>query len=100
MVVVTTASPSSSSRRAQPQREDGEDLIAVDDRSGVVDGQHAIAVAVEGEPEVALRAARRPRRAASRSVEPHPTLMLMPSGASPMTATSVGAEPVEHLRCA
>ena len=46
------------------------------------------------------RAARPPPASASRWVEPHPTLMLTPSGASPMTSTSVGAEPAEHVGCA
>ena len=34
------------------QREDGEDLVAVDDLAGRVDGQATVGVAVEGEPDV------------------------------------------------
>ena len=56
--------------------------------AGGVDGEAAVGVAVEGEAEVG--AARRRRRARSRSgwVAPHPSLMLVPSGAPSRTDTS------------
>ena len=37
---------------AQVQRGEGEQLVAVDHRAGAIDGEHAVAVAVEGEAEV------------------------------------------------
>src|SRR3954451_15075466 len=37
---------------AQVQRGEGDELVAVDDGAGAVDGEDAVAVAVEGEPDV------------------------------------------------
>ena len=37
---------------AQMEREHGDDLIPVDRLAALVDGEHAVAVAVEGDPEV------------------------------------------------
>ena len=52
---------------AEVEREHGEDLVAVDLAPGRVDGQHPVAVAVEGDAEVELRlAARRGRGGAGR----------------------------------
>ena len=37
---------------AQVEREDRDDLVAVDRLAALVDGEHAVAVAVEGDAEV------------------------------------------------
>ena len=65
---------------AQVAGADGDDVVAVDDGPGVVDGHRAVGVTVEGQPEIG--AVRRRTAAASEAGVggPHPALMLRPSG--------------------
>ena len=63
-------------------------LVAVVDAAGAVDGEHPVAVAVEGEADRRLPSRRRARRSRSRWVEPQPSLMLRPSGSTPIVSTS------------
>ena len=44
---------------AEVQREDRDDLVAVDDRAVLVDGEHAVAVTVERDTEIEAAASRR-----------------------------------------
>ena len=71
---------------AEVEREHGDDAVAVDDLAALVDGQHAVAVAVEGDPEVEAAAPTSVWRSAV-SVAPQPTLMFEPSGAFPIAST-------------
>ncbi len=48
----------------QVEGEHGEQLVAVDELAGVVDGEHPVGVAVEGDPEGRAGARRRPLAAA------------------------------------
>ena len=72
---------------AEVEREDRDDPVAVDDLAALVDREHAVAVAVEGDPEV--EAAARDDRPLQRavSVAPQPTLMFVPSGSLPIACT-------------
>ena len=65
---------------AEVEREDRDDLVAVDELAALVDREHPVAVAVERDAEV--EAARSPtsRWSAAVSVAPQPTLMFVPSG--------------------
>ena len=81
---------------AEGEREDGEDLVAVDDLAALVDREHAVAVAVEGDAEVESLAATGVA-SAPRSVAPQPTLMFEPSGSTPIACTSA-PEPLERRR--
>ena len=62
---------------AEVEGEDGEDLVAVDGVAVAVDGEHAVAVAVEGDPEVEAARAHRLAASSARSVAPHPSLMFV-----------------------
>ena len=73
---------------AQVERGQRDQLVAVDDGAVAVDREHAVAVAVEREPDVVTRRAAISLDAASRCVEPQPSLMLRPSGWSAITSTS------------
>ena len=57
-------------------------------RPSRVDGDHPVAVAVEGEADLGARRRAPARRARSGWVEPQPSLMLRPSGSSPIASTS------------
>ena len=73
----------------QVARQQRDDLVAVDDRAVRVDGQHAVGVAVEREPEVeaaGAHAARRARRGASSRTR---SLMLTPSGSAAVISCSM-----------
>ena len=80
------------------EREDRDDLVAVDRLAALVDREHPVAVAVEGDPEVEA-ASRTVCCSSARSVAPQPTLMFSPSGrrrsrAPPLrTAECLGREP-------
>ena len=52
ITVTTTVSPGSRPRALAVEGADGDELVAVDQRAGVVDGQHPVGVAVEGQPDV------------------------------------------------
>ena len=73
---------------AEVEREDREDLVAVDRLAALVDREHPVAVAVEGDPEVEAAVADDVGAARARSVAPQPTLMFVPSGSSPIAVTS------------
>ena len=73
---------------AEREREDREDLVAVDRLAALVDREHAVAVAVERDPEVEPVARQRPVAGRARSVAPQPTLMFEPSGSTPIACTS------------
>ena len=74
---------------AEVEREDRDDPVAVDDLAALVDREHAVAVAVEGDPEVEAAALDDRRlRARAVSVAPQPTLMFVPSGSLPIACTS------------
>ena len=60
---------------AEREREDREDLVAVERLAALVDGEHAVAVAVEGDPEVEALARDESVARRARSVAPQPTLM-------------------------
>ena len=72
---------------AQVEREDGEDLVAVDRLPVSIDREHAVAVAVEGDSEVEAAVSHRALEQA-RSVAPQPTLMFSPSGSAATIVTS------------
>jgi hypothetical protein len=65
---------------------DGDDVVAVDDGPGVVDGDQPVGVAVEGQAGVGPSATT--SRRFSGWVAPQRSLMLQPSGWSLMTMTS------------
>ena len=71
MTVTTTVSPGSRPRSPAVEGADGDELVAVDEGAGVVDGQHAVGVAVEGQADVGARATtsalERPRGGSTRS---------------------------------
>ena len=69
---------------AEREREDREDLVAVERLAALVDGEHAIAVAVERDAEVETLARTTVCCRAARSVAPQPTLMFAPSGSTPI----------------
>ena len=62
---------------AQVEREDGEDLVAVDRVPFPIDCEHAVAVAVEGDSEVEAAVGHRRACSSERSVAPQPTLMFV-----------------------
>ena len=72
---------------AQVERRQRHQLVAVHDRAGAVDRQHAVAVAVEGEADV-VAAVGHASASASTWVEPQPSLMLRPSGSTAKASTS------------
>ena len=82
---------------AEREREDREDLVAVDDLAALVDREHAVAVSVERDSQVEATRARRAPASAARSVAPQPTLMFVPSGSVPIDV-HLGAERGERLR--
>ena len=71
----------------QVEREDGEDLVAVDRVAVTVDREHPVAVTVERDAEV-VSPARTVSCSSARSVAPQPSLMFSPFGSSPMAVTS------------
>ncbi len=73
---------------AEVEREDGEDLVAVDRLAALVDREHPVAVAVERDAEVETAGAHGRPPAGERSVAPQPTLMFVPSGSLPIAVTS------------
>ena len=79
-------------RLGQVEGEQGQEHVAVDHAPGVVDGDDAVGVAVESQPEVGAAAHDRRRQLAG-SVEPHRSLMLAPSGASCRAVTTRRARP-------
>jgi hypothetical protein len=96
---VSTCTPRSAIRRWKPRfvavtpparRRDGgrepRDLIAVDLLGALVDGQHAVAVPVEGHPR-SSEALVTSCCKCERSVAPQPTLMFDPSGSTPIART-------------
>ena len=72
---------------AEVEGEDRDDLVAVDELSALVDREHPVAVAVEGDAEVAARSRVTSSWSAAVSVAPHPTLMFVPSGSLPIVTT-------------
>ena len=52
MTVVTTVSRAQQALALEVPRQDGDDEVAVDQGAVGVDGQHAVAVAVEGQAQV------------------------------------------------
>ena len=60
MTVVTTVSRAQLALGLQVLGEDGDDEVAVHQLAGGVDGEHAVAVAVEGEAEVEAVGGARP----------------------------------------
>ena len=69
------------------ERADRDDLVAVDDPAVRVHGEHAVAVAVEGDAEI-VAPARTVACSIARSVAPQPTLMFDPSGSLATAVTS------------
>ena len=65
---------------AEVEREHGDDRVTVDRLAPLVHGQHAVAVAVEGDPEVAALPRHNLLQARARSVAPQPTLMFVAVG--------------------
>ena len=85
---------------AEVEREDGEDLVAVDDVAFAVDGEHAVAVAVEGDAEVeaavghdALQEREVGRAAADVDVRRRPGRRRRSSTSAPSCSNAVGAMP-------
>ena len=74
ITVTTTASSVEPAPVAQVERAQGDEVIAVDQLAALVDGQHPIGVAVEGQPD--RRARRHDRAPAGRPgwVEPQPVV--------------------------
>ena len=73
---------------AEVEREDRDDPVAVDELAALVDREHPVAVAVEGDPEVEATRLRPSAGARRVSVAPQPTLMFVPSGSLPIACTS------------
>ena len=90
MTVATTVSPASRAGVVQRQGQHGQDLVAVDDLAGGVDGQ-----ARSASPSWAIPASAPCSTTAadstSRWVEPQPSLMFSPSGSAPIAMTSAPA---------
>ena len=84
-------------RSRMAERQDRQDLVAVDDVAVVVDGQAAVGVAVEREADVGAVLEHGRAAARSRWVEPQPSLMLRPSG-SAWIAITVGAGVAQRPR--
>ena len=98
MTVTTTVLPASWPALGQVEGEQGQQDVAVHHGAGVVDGDDPVGVAVEGQPEVGPAGSATVRASSPGSVEPHLSLMLVPSGAScsavtvpPAAASTPGA---------
>ena len=101
MTVVTTVSPLSRPRAAMWRAADGQRVVAVADLAGLVDRDQPVAVAVEGEAELAPAAQHAPSAAPPDAAPRTPRLMLSPSGlraqhdhAAPRRRKTVGRHPV------
>ena len=82
---------------SEVEREDREDLVAVERVAVPVDREHPVAVAVERDAEIEALARGRAAWSARRSVAPQPTLMFVPSG-SIADRGHLGAELLEGAR--
>ena len=82
MTVTTTVSPAQLAAGRQVHGEQGQQLVAVGHRPGVVDGHQPVGVAVEGEARGRPRRPPPRRPGTSGWVEPQPSLMFTPSGSA------------------
>ncbi len=75
--------------RQQVAREDGDDLVAVDDGALRGHGEHAVRVAVEREPELVAAGDDTLAEHLAGAVEPQRSLMLRPSGLAKQSSASM-----------
>ena len=65
---------------AERERADRDDLVAVDDLTALVDGEHPVTVAVERDAEIEVARRARPPGGARGRWHRSPSLMFVPSG--------------------